>query len=72
VFTLSQASVSWRCTLHSTVALSTIESEYMALIEVVKEEIWLQGLMDDFGIEQDFLKVYCDVGYLLNRNQSDN
>ena len=32
----------------------------MALAETVKEAIWLQGLIDDLGIEQDFLRVYCD------------
>ena len=60
VFTLSQVPVSWRYTLQSTVALSTVEAEYMALTEVVKEAIWLQDLMDDLGIEQDFLQIYCD------------
>jgi len=51
VFTLSQAPVSWRYTLHSTVALPKTEAEYMALTEAVKDSIWLQGLMDDLGIE---------------------
>ena len=41
-------------------AWSTIEVEYMALIEAVKEAIWLQSLMDDLGIEQDFLEVHYD------------
>ena len=56
VFTLSQAPVKWRSILQSTVALSTIEVEYMAMTEVMKEAIWLQGLLDDLGIEQDLLK----------------
>ena len=51
VFTLSQIPMSWHCTLQSTVALSTTEAEYMALIETVKDTTWLQGLMDDLGIE---------------------
>ena len=33
----------------------------MALTEAVKEAIWVQGLMDDLGIEQDFLRVHCDI-----------
>jgi len=41
-------------------ALSMIEAEYMALIEAVKKAIWLQGLMDDWGIDQDVLKVHCN------------
>ena len=36
------------------------EAEYMTLTETVKEAIWLQGLMDDLWIEQDFLRVHCD------------
>jgi len=36
------------------------EAEYMALTVAVREAIWLQGLMNDLGIEQDFLRVHCD------------
>ena len=39
VFTLSQAPESWRSTLQSTVALSTIETEYMAMTKVIKKGI---------------------------------
>ena len=60
VFTFSQAPVSWRSTLQSTVALSTTEAEYMAMTEAMKEAIWLQGLLDDLGVEQDMLKINCD------------
>jgi len=40
--------------------LSTTEAEYMAMTEAMKEAIWLQGLLDDLGIEQDLLKINCD------------
>jgi len=60
VFTFSQATMSWRYTLQFTVAMSMTEVEYMALTEAVKEAIWLQDLMDDLRIEQDFLRVHCD------------
>ena len=39
VFTLAKAPVSWKSTLQSTVALSTMEAEYMAITEAVKEAI---------------------------------
>jgi len=39
VFTLSQAPVSWRSILQFTVALSTTEAEYMAMMEAMKEAI---------------------------------
>ena len=60
VFILSQAQVSWRSILQSTIALSTTEAEYMTMMEVMKEVIWLQGLLDDLGIDQDLLKINCD------------
>ena len=43
----------------------------MALTEAVKEAIWLQGLMDDLGIKQDFLRVHCDsmTAIYLAKNQ---
>jgi len=32
----------------------------MVMKEAMKEEIWLQGLLDDLRIEQDLLKINCD------------
>ena len=58
--TLAQAPVSWRSILQSTVALSTLEDEYMAMTGAMKEAIWLQRLLDDSGIDQDLLKINCD------------
>ncbi|KAF2321135.1 hypothetical protein GH714_034372 [Hevea brasiliensis] len=43
LFTLSGSAISWKATLQAIVALSTIEAEYMALVEAVKEVLWLQG-----------------------------
>jgi len=59
-FTLSQVPMSWRSTLQSTVVLSTTKAEYMAMTEAKKEDIWLQKLLDDLGIDQDQLKINCD------------
>ena len=60
VFTLTKAPVSWKSTLQSTVALSTTKAEYMAITEAVKEAIWLQGLLDDLGVGQKQVTVFCD------------
>lgn len=60
VFTLTKVSVSWKFTLQSTVALSTIEVEYMAITEAIKETIWLQGLLKELGIDQKHVKVHCN------------
>ena len=32
----------------------------MAMTEAIKESIWLQELLNDLGIEHDFLKIYRD------------
>ena len=52
--------MSWRSILQSIVALSTTNAEYMAMMEAMKEAIWLQGLLDDLRIEQDMLKINYD------------
>ena len=60
LFTLAKAPVSWKSTLQSTVALSTIEVEYMTITEAVKEAIWLHGLLKDLGVGQKQLELYSD------------
>ena len=60
VFTIAGGPVSWRSTLQSTVALSTTEAEYMAVTEAFKEAIWLHGLVEDLGIIQKQVEVFCD------------
>nr|GEW93023.1 retrovirus-related Pol polyprotein from transposon TNT 1-94 [Tanacetum cinerariifolium] len=52
--------VSWKATLQHVVALSTTEAEYIALAEVVKEAIWLKGLLEELGVELNNVAVYCD------------
>jgi len=32
----------------------------MAMTEAMKVTIWLQGLLDDLGIEHDLLKINCN------------
>ncbi|PHT55803.1 hypothetical protein CQW23_04289 [Capsicum baccatum] len=41
--------ISWKATLQTTVALSTTEAEYMAIIEAFKEAIWLKGLFGELS-----------------------
>uniref|UniRef100_A0A803QJ03 Reverse transcriptase Ty1/copia-type domain-containing protein n=1 Tax=Cannabis sativa TaxID=3483 RepID=A0A803QJ03_CANSA len=50
----------WRSTLQSTVALSTIQAEYMVVIEVFKEVIWLLKLTKELGIFQKNMEIFCD------------
>ncbi|KAH9669399.1 Integrase catalytic domain-containing protein [Citrus sinensis] len=56
VFTFVGGPISWKSTLQSTVALSTTEAEYMTITEA----IWLQGLLENLGLAQEHINVYCD------------
>ena len=60
VITLLGALVSWKFTLQSTIVLSTIEVEYMTLIEAVKETIWLEGLLDELRVGHKQIFIYSD------------
>ncbi|KAK2437339.1 hypothetical protein QL285_022245 [Trifolium repens] len=60
VFKVHGAPVSWRSMLQSTVALSTTEVEYMVVAKGVKEALWLRGLLGDFGVEQECVRLMCD------------
>ena len=35
-------------------------AKYMAVNEAIKEAIWPHGLIDDLGIEQKHVVVFCD------------
>lgn len=49
VFTLRENTISWRSSLQRVVVLSTTKAEYMVLDDRVKEALWLNGLLRDFG-----------------------
>ena len=51
VFCLGLGSVSWKSIKQKSVALSTVEAEYMAMCQAVKEAIWLNGLLEDLGVK---------------------
>jgi len=60
IFTLCNSVISWKATLQSIVALSTTEAEYILVTEGVKEAIWLRGLVNELGLTQKVLTVFCD------------
>ena len=49
VFTIGGCAINWKATLHSIVALSAIEVEYMAVTEACKEALWLKGLFRELS-----------------------
>ncbi|CAM8916902.1 unnamed protein product [Rhodiola kirilowii] len=60
VFTVFGIALSWKATLQPVVALSTTEAEYIAITKVVKEALWLRGLLGELGFEQKIVEVFCD------------
>ena len=60
VFTMAKGLVCWRSILQSFVALSTTDAEYMAVVEAIKEAIWIHGLIRDLGVDQKQVELHCD------------
>lgn len=60
VFSAGGNAICWKSGLQDIVDLSTTEAEHMALVEAVKEGIWLKGLIEEFGNEQESINVWCD------------
>ena len=47
MFIAWKSAISWKANLQSIVALSSIEAEYIVAIEVVKEGLWLKGMINE-------------------------
>ena len=52
--------VSWYSRKQNCVSLSTAESEYVAAASACSQLIWLQHMLDDYGLECKELKLLCD------------
>jgi len=51
LFMVGSGCVSWRSTLQKTVALSTVEAEYMAIAAGMQEGIWLATVINEIGLD---------------------
>ena len=49
MFTVGGCAISWKATFQSTIALSTIEAEYMVVTKACKEALWLKGLFGELS-----------------------
>lgn len=61
VFTMFGTTISWKASLQKVVDLSTIEVEYIALIEVVKEALWFEGFAKELKLQGQVIDVKCDT-----------
>ena len=60
MFTAFGTVISWKASLQKVVALSTTGTEYIALIEDVKESLWLEGIAKELKIQNEVITVHCD------------
>jgi hypothetical protein len=64
--------VSWCTKKQQTVALSTMEAEYMALTEVTKEIMWMNMLLTEMKVKvQTPMIVYCDNQPTIQSSNND-
>ena len=57
------APIDWRSKLHTSVTLSTAESEYIAASEVANEGVWMKEFISDLGVIPSAsgpMKIFCD------------
>jgi transposase InsO family protein len=61
VFTIAGGAISWSSKKQSSVALSSTESEYMAILHALKEQIWIRRLLTELGYDvSDQNTIYTD------------
>ena len=60
VFTMAGGAISWSSRLQVTVAVSTVEAEYMGAASAVKEALWLKKLARDLGLEGEQILIKGD------------
>lgn len=63
VFTFGGRAISWRSIKQSCIADSTMEAEYVAACEAVKEAVWLKKFLSNLGamrMEQVPITLFCE------------
>ncbi|XP_031265314.1 secreted RxLR effector protein 161-like [Pistacia vera] len=59
-FTLRGNCVSWKSQLQPIVTLSSTEAEYVAIANVFKEALWLQGILSEVDLIDGVATIYSD------------
>jgi hypothetical protein len=67
VFFLSSAPISWQSRKQTILAISTLESEYTAFLEVSKEALWLRQLLHDIANRSTLRTSEPSIDHLLNK-----
>ncbi|XP_037942820.1 secreted RxLR effector protein 161-like [Teleopsis dalmanni] len=59
-FIISGAAICWEARKQRTVALSSTESEYMAISEATKEALYLKAVLDDVSVTSKTIEIFND------------
>ena len=61
VFTIAGGAVTWQAQRQKSVALSTVEAEYMAACQAAKDAVWLRALLVGLGLNASApTSIHCD------------
>ena len=66
MFYLSNNLVSWFSKKQNSIYLSTAEAEYIATGSYCTQLLWMKQMLEDYGIVQEKLTVYCDNTSAIN------
>ncbi|KAF7763932.1 hypothetical protein Agabi119p4_8469 [Agaricus bisporus var. burnettii] len=74
VFFMAGGPISWASKRQETVALSTVEAEYMAFTRAVQQAMWISKFMDEVALEQDRpVNIFADNnGAIANTQNNKN
>ena len=51
----------WSSKKQSAISLSSIEAEYIGVVNATTECLWLQGILGEFGIKsENYIVIYCE------------
>ena len=59
-FLLVKNLVSWFSKKQNSISLSTVEAEYIAAGSSCTQLIWMKKMLEDYGVTQGVLTLYCD------------
>ena len=61
VFTIAGGAVTWQAQKQKSVALSTVEAEYMAACQAAKDAVWLRAFLIELGLNAIApTTIFCD------------
>lgn len=60
VVTLASGPICWKSMIQSLVAQSTIEVEYIVMVEATNEALWLTRMVEELGVHRGGVEMKCD------------